>query len=80
MLRYDTRGHGRSEIPPGPYSIADLGKDVLALLDESGVGRASFCGVSMAGRSACGLELNAKDRIDKLVFLNTSAQKIERYP
>ncbi|HEY5675351.1 MAG TPA: alpha/beta fold hydrolase, partial [Myxococcales bacterium] len=43
VLRHDTRGHGRSEAPAGPYSIAELGKDVLALLDETGVGRASFC-------------------------------------
>ena len=76
VLRYDTRGHGRSEVPPGPYSIADLGKDVLALLDDTGVGRASFCGVSMGGMIGMWLGINAKDRIERLVLCNTSAQKI----
>jgi len=36
-LRYDIRGHGRSPVPPGPYSIDDLGSDLLALLDRLGI-------------------------------------------
>ncbi|HET7789126.1 MAG TPA: 3-oxoadipate enol-lactonase [Myxococcales bacterium] len=76
VLRHDTRGHGRSEVPAGPYSIAELGKDVLALLDETGVGRASFCGLSMGGMIGMWLGINAPDRIDRLVLCNTSAQKI----
>ncbi|TMB31178.1 MAG: alpha/beta fold hydrolase, partial [Deltaproteobacteria bacterium] len=43
VLRYDMRGHGRSAVPPGPYSIADLGRDVLALLDANGIDRVRFC-------------------------------------
>lgn len=76
VLRYDTRGHGRSAVPSGPYSIADLGKDVLALLDETGVGRASFCGLSMGGMIGMWLGTNARDRIERLVLCNTSAQMI----
>lgn len=62
VLRYDARGHGQSSVPAGPYRIADLGRDVLALLDALGLGRVHFCGLSMGGlgngwpctpRSAC---------------------------
>ena len=49
VVRYDRRGHGRSPVPPGPYSIDDLGRDVLELLDELGIERASFCGLSLGG-------------------------------
>src|SRR4051794_41886638 len=49
MLRYDTRGHGGSPAPPGPYTMDELGADVLALLDELGIERAAFCGLSIGG-------------------------------
>ena len=49
LVRYDRRGHGRSPVPPGPYSIDDLGRDALALLDELGIERVSFCGLSIGG-------------------------------
>ncbi|HEY6912803.1 MAG TPA: 3-oxoadipate enol-lactonase [Myxococcales bacterium] len=76
VLRYDTRGHGRSDVPPGAYTIAELGKDVLALLDETGVERASFCGLSMGGMIGMWLGTNAPGRIERLVLCNTSAQMI----
>jgi pimeloyl-ACP methyl ester carboxylesterase len=46
-VRFDHRGHGGSLAPPGPYEIADLGRDVLALMDALGIERASYCGVSI---------------------------------
>jgi 3-oxoadipate enol-lactonase len=49
LLRYDHRGHGGSTVPPGPYRIEDLGRDVLVLLDRLEVGRFSFCGLSIGG-------------------------------
>ncbi|MCY4126186.1 MAG: alpha/beta fold hydrolase, partial [Pseudomonas sp.] len=49
VLRYDTRGHGRSLVSEGPYSIEQLGGDVLTLLDGLDIQRASFCGLSMGG-------------------------------
>ena len=49
LVRYDRRGHGRSPVPPGPYSIEDLGRDALDLLDDLGIERASFCGLSIGG-------------------------------
>jgi hypothetical protein len=48
VLRYDGRGHGRTTVAPGPYSIETLARDVLALMDALGVERAHFCGLSMA--------------------------------
>jgi 3-oxoadipate enol-lactonase len=48
VIRYDLRGHGRSPVPAGPYSIAELGADLLALLDRLGLERASLCGISIA--------------------------------
>ena len=53
LLRYDHRGHGGSPVPPGPYEIDDLGRDVLALLDVLGVERVSFSGFSIGGWSTC---------------------------
>ena len=74
VLRYDMRGHGRSAVPPGPYSIADLGRDVLALLDANGIDRVRFCGLSMGGMTGMWLGCNAPERLEKLVLCNTSAQ------
>jgi 3-oxoadipate enol-lactonase len=74
VLRYDTRGHGESVVTPGPYSIAQLGRDVIGLLDVIGVGRTNFCGLSMGGMIAMWLGVNAPDRIDRLVLCNTAAK------
>lgn len=49
VLRYDTRGHGVSAVTPGPYSIEQLGRDVLGLVDSLGIDRFAFCGLSMGG-------------------------------
>ncbi|QJD57673.1 3-oxoadipate enol-lactonase [Pseudomonas sp. gcc21] len=74
VLRYDTRGHGRSEVSEGFYSIEQLGQDVLALLDALHIERASFCGLSMGGLIGQWLGINAGQRIDKLVLCNTAAK------
>jgi 3-oxoadipate enol-lactonase len=67
VLRYDQRGHGGSPVPPGPYTIDDFGRDVVALMDRVGIERAHFCGVSLGGMTAMWLGINAADRIDRLV-------------
>jgi len=74
VLRHDTRGHGQSEVTPGPYSIAQLADDVVALLDGLGIGRAHFCGLSMGGMIGLQLGLRHGDRIDRLVLCNTAAR------
>ena len=52
VVRYDTRGHGESPVPPGPYSIDDLADDVVALLDRLEVPRAHLVGLSLGGMTA----------------------------
>lgn len=74
VLRYDSRGHGRSDVPAGPTTIADLGRDVLALLDGLGLACVRFCGLSMGGMVGMWLAVNAAPRIERLVLCNTSAR------
>ncbi len=73
LLRYDTRGHGGSPAPPGPYEIGDLGRDVIHLLDRLGIERASFCGLSVGGMTGMWLAAEAPERVERLVLLCTSA-------
>ena len=72
VIRYDLRGHGSSPVPPAPYDIADLGADVLALLDELGIDRAHVGGLSIGGQIAMWIAANAPDRADRLVVCSTS--------
>ena len=72
VLRYDTRGHGQSSIPPRPWAIADLGRDVVAMLDALGIERASYCGLSMGGATGMWLATHARDRLERLVLCNTT--------
>jgi 3-oxoadipate enol-lactonase len=74
VVRYDSRGHGQSDVPRGPYSIDDLGQDALRLLDALRVERAHFCGLSMGGAVGLWLGVNAPERIDRLVVANTGAK------
>jgi 3-oxoadipate enol-lactonase len=74
VLRYDTRGHGQSEISRGPYDFDKLGRDVLGLADELGIGKFSFCGLSMGGVTGMWLGTNASYRLHKLVLSSTAAK------
>jgi 3-oxoadipate enol-lactonase len=74
LLRYDTRGQGNSSLPVGPYTIAELGHDVLSFLDALNIAKASFCGLSMGGAIGQWLGVHAPDRIDKLILSNTAAK------
>ena len=73
ILRYDSRGHGQSDAPIGPYTIELLGRDVLALLDALGLDRVSFCGLSKGGMVGQWLGVHAGECLDRLVLANTSA-------
>lgn len=73
VLCYDSRGHGASGAPPGPYSIERLAEDALTLLDALGIERAHFCGLSKGGMVGQWLGANAPQRIDRLVLANTAA-------
>lgn len=74
VLRFDTRGHGASLVTPGPYSIEQLGRDVLALLDALDIQQFSFCGLSMGGLIGQWLGIHAGTRLQKLVLCNTAAK------
>ncbi|HWR17684.1 MAG TPA: 3-oxoadipate enol-lactonase [Terriglobales bacterium] len=71
ILRYDTRGHGETSVTPGPYTIEQLGRDVLSLIDELGIDRCHFCGLSMGGQIGLWLGINAPDRLKSLVVANS---------
>jgi 3-oxoadipate enol-lactonase/4-carboxymuconolactone decarboxylase len=72
VVRYDQRGHGRSQAQPGPSTIDDLGRDALQLLDRLGFGRVSVCGVSLGGMIAMWLAINAPDRVDRVALCCTA--------
>jgi 3-oxoadipate enol-lactonase len=72
VLRYDTRGHGATTVTPGPYTIPQLGRDVLTLLDALKLERAHFCGLSLGGVTGMWLAANAPARIDRLVLACTA--------
>ena len=74
VLRHDARGHGQSSVPPGPYTIPQLGADVLALMDHLGIDRAHFCGLSMGGMIGMWLGAHHGDRINRLALCNTAAK------
>jgi 3-oxoadipate enol-lactonase len=73
VVAFDQRGHGRSFAPPGPYSIEDLGRDVLRLIDGLGIERVSYCGLSIGGMIGIWLAANAPERLDRVVLMCTSA-------
>jgi 3-oxoadipate enol-lactonase len=77
ILRYDTRGHGKSGAPINPndkYDIATLGQDVLALMDYLKLEKIHFCGLSMGGLIGQWLGINASNRFEKIVIANTAAK------
>ena len=74
VIRYDTRGHGASSVPPGPYTLEQLGGDVLALLDHLQVARTHFVGLSMGGLTGLWLAIHAPQRLDRMVLANTGAK------
>ena len=74
VVRYDQRGHGCSDAPPGDYSLERLGCDVINLLDGLEVPRTHFCGISMGGLTGQWLAVNVPERIDRLILANTAAQ------
>jgi 3-oxoadipate enol-lactonase len=74
VLRYDQRGHGRSQAPDGPYSVDELGRDFLELLDELELEHVSFCGLSFGGATGMWLAAHAPERIERLVLACTSSR------
>jgi len=75
LLRYDRRGHGKSEAPKGPYNMEMLGRDALAVMDGMGVQKVNWCGLSMGGMVGMWLGANAPQRLDRVVLSNTARLK-----
>lgn len=74
ILRYDRRGHGLSSAPPAPFTMADLGGDVLALLDALQIERTHFCGLSIGGLTGQWLAIHHGARLDRLALCATAAR------
>jgi 3-oxoadipate enol-lactonase len=74
VLRCDSRGHGASSAPTGPYSMADLAGDLLELTRSLGVKRFDMCGLSMGGQVGMWIALHAPERLGRLVIANSAAR------
>lgn len=74
VIRYDTRGHGRTEVAPGPYSIGLLGDDLVALMDALGVERAHLVGLSMGGMICQYVGANRPERVLSLSLCDTASE------
>lgn len=74
IIRYDKRGHGKSETPDAPYSMGALVRDAEALLDHLNVRDCVFVGLSIGGMIGQGLAVKRLDQIRALVLSNTAAR------
>ena len=73
VLRYDSRGHGLSAVPPGPYSIELLASDAVGLMDNLGLDKVHFCGISMGGMVGQMLSARHGNRLISLTLSSTAA-------
>ncbi len=73
VVRYDLRGHGRSPPVPGSCDIADLGADLIGLLDHLGAPRAHLCGLSIGGIISLWVAAHHPERVDRLVVCCAAA-------
>ncbi|WP_173912880.1 3-oxoadipate enol-lactonase [Acinetobacter sp. Marseille-Q1618] len=73
VVRYDTRGHGQSDVIENS-TLANLGEDVLDILDALNIAKAHFCGISMGGITGLWLGINAADRFESITVANSAAK------
>jgi 3-oxoadipate enol-lactonase/4-carboxymuconolactone decarboxylase len=73
VLRYDMRGHNERSVTPGPYTLEQLGRDALHLLQALGIERVHYVGLSLGGMVGMWLAVNAPQRIARLALCNTAA-------
>ena len=74
IVRFDHPGHGRSPLPDGALTVESIANDVLGLVDELGLERLTFCGLSLGGAVGMAAARLAPDRIERLVLCCTSAR------
>jgi 3-oxoadipate enol-lactonase len=72
VVAFDNRGFGQSDVPPGPYTVAELAGDTAAVLEAAGVDRANVVGASLGGMVAQELALSVPERVDRLVLVGTT--------
>jgi 3-oxoadipate enol-lactonase len=80
LIRYDRRGHGKSGVPKGPYTMERLSRDALAIMDGLGLEKVNWCGLSMGGMVGQWLGANAPERINRLIMSNTSCYYADKGP
>jgi 3-oxoadipate enol-lactonase len=74
VIRYDLRGHGGSPVVPGPFGVADLADDVRRLLDDLGVDRFAYAGVSLGGAIGLQLAVTVPERLTHLIVVASAAR------
>jgi 3-oxoadipate enol-lactonase len=74
VIRYNTRGHGRSQTPQPPYTIEAMAHDALSLLDHLHIEKADFCGLSMGGMIGMWIAVHYPQRLRRLILANTAAK------
>ena len=73
VIRYDSRGHGQSGAPEGPYSIELLADDAAGLLDHLSLDEVHFCGLSKGGMVGQMMGVRHRDRIRSLTIADSAA-------
>ncbi len=73
VIRYDHLGHGVSAVPPGPYTVRQLADNVLSLVDELGIDRFHYLGLSLGGMVGMEIASRVPERVDRLALVCTSA-------
>ncbi len=71
VITLDLRGYGRTDHPPGPYSIRQMSQDVVALVDHLEISSFHLLGYSMGGAVALQLAVDHTDRVDRLIVVNS---------
>lgn len=73
VVRYDQRGHGGTPATARPYTVEQLGRDALGVLDALGIAKAHWCGISLGGMTGMSVLTHAPERFDRAVLANTAA-------
>ena len=73
VLRYDIRGHGKSDGPPGPYTLELLAEDAVALLDVLEIENVHWVGLSLGGMIGQSVALNHPRRLKSLALCDSAA-------
>jgi 3-oxoadipate enol-lactonase len=79
LLRYDWRGHGDTDAPPGPYTLSQFVEDAVAVMDALSLDRVNWVGISTGGMIGQGLSIHHPERIASLTLCNTTSQSNEWY-